>query len=138
MYFSPKSNLSNKEENMKFVVAKSNNIECAGCPNFIMRGDDMVQTFVNTPTYKRVFSYHVTCYIPWFTAMFNQKWSDWKHGAGAFQRPRLGRPPTYIDPTKKQILNNLHSSLSYHKKLGHDIRVHVIEGKIDKVLSSIL
>ena len=119
---------------MRFVVAKKDGIKCHGCEAEIMRGEDMVMTIFITPGFKKVLTYHTQCYIPWYTAMFNRKWSEWKNGTGHIERPRLCRPPTYNEPTKEQYLNRLRAGLSYHRKLGHITKVKILEGKITKLI----
>ena len=119
---------------MKFIIAKKDGIKCNACEAEIMRGENMVLTFFKTPSFKKVLTYHVPCYMPWYQAMFNRKYSEWKSGTGNTERPKRGRPPIYTDPTKEQKLNTLRANLCYHKKLGHITKVKILEGKITKLI----
>jgi len=119
---------------MKFLIAKNDDIRCFGCDATIMRGQDMVLTFGLYGKFKKAFTYHTTCYITWYTRMFNQKWYIWKHGVGNTVRVRRGTPVKITEPTTDDLLNRLRSNLSYHKKLGHTAQVASIETKICKLL----
>ena len=119
---------------MKFQVAKHDGLRCRGCPAEIMRGEEMVVTAYGKNGYRLILTYHVACYIPWYTDMYNRKWSEWKHGTGYIERPALGRKPTYTEPSKEQYLNRLRSALSYHKAKGHNTKVGILEAKIAKVV----
>jgi hypothetical protein len=121
---------------MKFLVARKDGIKCSGCPGYIERGDEMVQNFYKKGKNITVLCFHVVCYMNWFTDMFNRKWADWKNGVGNIPPPpKRGRPVIYNQPDLHTKLNRLRSSLSYHKKLGHEVRVEMIQGKIKRVLS---
>lgn len=125
---------------MKFSIAKKDGIKCKGCPGYIDRGDEMVQTFFPTsiPGVSVPLCYHVICYIPWFTDMFNRKWSDWKNGVGNNPPPpKRGRPVKYQEATEAIKLNRLRASMCYHKKLGHTIRVKIFQEKIKHITSVI-
>lgn len=122
---------------MRFMVAKKDNIKCFGCPATIQRGEDMVLNFIkrtdNAPT---VLTYHITCFIPWVTDVFNRKWSDWKTGEGNNPPlPKRGRPIEITDPNERQLLNRLRALRTYHKKLEHITKVERINNMIAKISS---
>ncbi len=120
---------------MKFIIAKKDGIQCRGCKGYIDRGEEVVQTFIPTSNYPVVLSYHTDCYIPWFTDMFNRKWSEWKNGTGGNPLPpKRGRPIKHQEATKDIQLNRLRALRTYHKKLEHGRRVTMIQGKIDKLV----
>ena len=119
---------------MKFLIAKKDEIKCCGCPGTIQRGEEMVVTFVNTPGFKRTLIYHVACYIPWYTDMFNRKWAYWHHNAGNIERPKRGRPVTVITPTQAQERNKLLTLLNYHTHLGHVGKMADIQKRLDKLV----
>lgn len=122
---------------MKFLIAKKDGIKCRGCSGYINRGDEMVQTFIPTSVVKIFIPlcYHTICYIPWYSDMFNRKWSEWRNGAGSNSPPpKRGRPVKYTEPTKDIMLNRLRASLCYHKKLGHTTRVKIFQEKIRKII----
>ena len=120
---------------MKFTIAKKDGIKCKGCPGYIERGEEIVQNFIQTSTHPIVLSYHLNCYIPWYTDMFNRKWSNWKNGTGSNPPPiKRGRPVKYTEATKDIKLNRLRALMSYHKKLGHEVRVKILQEKIKKLL----
>jgi len=120
---------------MKFLIAKKDGIKCRGCPGFIERGDEMVQTFMPMKGILIPLCYHVQCYIPWYTGMFNRKWNEWKKGEGSNPPPlKRGRPVKYQRPTREIMLNRLRALLSYHRRLGHEARVKMLEDKVGKVL----
>ena len=121
---------------MKFLIAKNDGIRCHGCEAEIMRGEEMVLTFMNKPGFKRTFCFHTACYIPWFTGMFNQKWYEWKNGDGSNQRPKRGRPVVNKKPTRGERVNRLKTLLNYHKRLGHDTKVLDIQKSLDKLLQN--
>ena len=121
---------------MKFTIAKKDGIKCRGCPGYIQRGDEMYQTFIPTsvPGVSIPLSYHVDCYIPWLTNKYNRDWSDWKLGAGNNPPPpKLGRPVKYQEATAEIKLNRLRALRTYHKKLGHEVRLRIIQRKIDNI-----
>lgn len=119
---------------MKFMVARKDGIKCQGCPGFIERGDEMVMSFIKEQGNTHILCWHLRCYIPWFIDMFNRKWSEWKNGIGNSPLPpKRGRPVKYTEPTTDILLNRLRASMCYHKKLGHDIRVKILQGKIQRI-----
>lgn len=122
---------------MKFLIAKKDNIRCHACEAEIMRGDSMVLSFMNKPNFKRTFCFHTECYIPWYTEMFNNKWSEWKSGDGSTQRPKRGRPIVNKEPTIGEQVNRLKTLLNYHKRLGHDTKVLDIQKSLDKLLRKV-
>ncbi len=120
---------------MRFLVAKKDNIKCFGCPATIQRGEDMVINFVRrnngAPT---VLTYHVLCFIPWITDMFNKKWSEWNTGDGNSPLlPKRGRPIKYKEATREIKLNRLRALRTYHKKLGHSTKVEKLDNKITSI-----
>ena len=120
---------------MRFLIMKNDGVQCGACETELMRGEEAVQTFIqNNRGYRRVITYHVTCYIPWYTEMFNRKWSEWKHGTGRVERPNRGRKPTYLEPTKEQVINRLRSAITYHKSKGHNIKVGILQTKLKGVI----
>jgi hypothetical protein len=122
---------------MKFFVAKKDGMKCQGCSAEIMRGDDVFVSFKLVGNTKKaaLFMYHTQCYIPWYTDMFNRKWSAWKNGDGNTVRPHRGRPVKYTDPTKEQQIRRLTALLSYHKGIpGHEYRVEKIKKSIKDLM----
>ncbi len=122
---------------MKFMVAKKDGIKCYGCTATIQRGEDMVMNFIKRNTgAPTVLTYHVSCYIPWVTDMFNSKWSDWKNGDGNNPPPpRRGRPVKYKEATVEIKLNRLRALRTYHKKLGHTTKVERLDKKIGSLIT---
>ena len=119
---------------MKFIIAKKDGIECRGCQGFIQRGDEMVQNFIPTSNHSIVLSYHVGCYIPWYTDMFNRKWRAWKAGIGSNPLPpKRGRPIIHLRASKKIKINRLRALRTYHRKLGHRIKVKMIQNELGKL-----
>ena len=123
---------------MKFVIAKHDGIHCSGCTADIQRGDEMVLNFMDKPGYKKMLSYHVQCYVPWFTDMFNRKWSIWHNQAGTTKNPRIhrGRPVEKLEADKNTLLNRLRANRTYHEKLGHTESVKRLNKQIDRVKST--
>lgn len=119
---------------MKFTRAKKDGIQCHECQTFILRGEDMAQSFVNTPEYHRVLSFHPQCYLNWYNRKFHIKFQTYKTGNG-LQPPlkKLGRPVKYEDPDTVRELKRLRSSRSYHKKWGNEKQVQVCNQKIKEI-----
>jgi hypothetical protein len=118
---------------MKFQVSKHDTNQCKACGGYILRGKDMVLTFMNKPEYAVTLCYHTECYIPWYTAMFNQKWNDWKHGSGATRRPHVGHPVVIQNASRAVILNRLRATRTYHTKTGNIAKVEAINQQIDQI-----
>ena len=119
---------------MKFLIAKKDGIQCSGCQGEIMREEEMILTFINKPDFKRTFCFHTKCYIPWYTNMFNEKWSRWRNGEGNTQRPKRGRPIINKNPNRGEKVNRLRTLLNYHKKLEHKTKTLDIQKSLDKLL----
>ncbi|MGW8177285.1 MAG: hypothetical protein ACWGQW_00590 [bacterium] len=122
---------------MKFAYAKKE-LNCHACPALIERGDPIVLNFTRRRTPEGASSYvmvfHLTCYMPWYEAMFNTKYNEWIHGAGnRTPRPKIGAPVTYSDPTKSQKLNRLYSNLSYNRKIGNEVKVRYYTEQLAKL-----
>ena len=117
---------------MKFMVAKKD-VKCYGCEALIERDQKMVLTFMKTPTFKKVFTYHAACYPIWFQNMYQQKLQNWLMGGTATPWKHRGRPLT-VTQNKEEQLNRLRSNMSYHKKLGHEAKVLGIKKKIESIL----
>lgn len=118
---------------MKFQVVKHDCL-CKACNTLIFRGEDMVVTAFHRQNFKLVLTYHLNCYLPWYTNMFNQKWQEWKMGTGRIERKKLGRKPTYEEPNKEQVVNRLRSNISYHKSAGHSIKVGELQAQLKRLL----
>ena len=123
---------------MKFMVAKNDNIKCSGCTATIQRGDEMVLTFIRTNNYKKTLNYHTVCYIPWYTDMFNRKWSIWHDTAGTTKNPRChrGRPIKIKEPSQRIQLNRLMANRTYHAKRGHTVAVERMNKAIERIKST--
>lgn len=126
---------------MIFQIAKKDGIKCCrqGCTATIQRNEEMVLSFIRKGDEGKsvtVLTYHLGCYIPWYTNMFNEKWANWHNNSGVNKnpRPRRGTPPKILEPSKADLLNRLRSNLSYHKHLGHLTKVSQIENKISNLL----
>jgi hypothetical protein len=118
---------------MKFVVTKGG-VECFACKGEIVKGEDMAQIFTKTQNIGYIpRNFHTACYIPYVTDKFNEKWFAWKNNAIMPNRPKNGRPVTYSEPTKAQMMNRLRSNLSYHLKQGNMLKVQTMQAEIIKL-----
>lgn len=105
---------------MKFYVAKNDGVICHYCDSEILRGEDAVIVFVNTPTFHKKIILHAGCYLDWSRDSFIRKWNSWKADKGAVKRPKRGRPRKKDNPDPKKLRNRIKTLINYHKKKGHD------------------
>ena len=122
---------------MKFAYAKKD-MQCNGCEAIIERGEPIVLNFASNRRNRSgvyVMPFHLLCYLPWYTNMFNRKYNEWINGDGNLaQRPKLGRPAVYSEPTRDQMLNRLRSNLSHSKKVGNKVKITMYSNKIAELL----
>lgn len=119
---------------MKFLKAKNENTVCLRCGTIVLKNEEMIITFMDKPGYKRMFFFHVQCYIPWYTDMFNRKWTEWKYGSGSNKDyPKMGRPVKYQEATKEIKVNRLRALRTYHRKLGHEAKVQNLQKRLDRL-----